>query len=123
MRREYRRFIPVLTIFFVVVSVVCSYAAASAAKKQEVVAVGIIKKQGITSYMYGTHVLIDAKGHTLYALKSGIDLDKYENKKVTIKGDLIKGYPADNGPGYLNVRSVEPPQKKFERAHSGAISE
>lgn len=71
-------------------------------------AVGIIEKQGITIYMYGTHVLINDNGKTLYAVKSGsINLDKYIGKKVTIKGFFIKGYPVDNGPYFINVKAIE----------------
>jgi hypothetical protein len=36
----------------------------------DVTAIGIIKKQGLTTYMYGTHILEDDNGKTLYALKS-----------------------------------------------------
>ena len=70
--------------------------------------VGIIRKQGTTSYMYGTHILVDDDGRTLYALKSDrIKLDPYVGRKVTVSGELIKGYPVEGGPTYLNVDSVE----------------
>ncbi len=73
-----------------------------------VTAAGTVKKQGMTTYMYGTHILQDDAGQTLYALKSDtINLDNYVDKKVTVRGDLIKGYPVDGGPEYLNVKSVE----------------
>lgn len=61
--------------------------------------------------MYGTHVLTDDKGKTLYALRSRIDLDKYISRKVIVKGYLVTGYPTDSGPDYLNVRSVKPGQR------------
>lgn len=71
-------------------------------------AAGIVKRQGTTTYMYGTHVLIDGDGRTLYALKSdNINLDNYIDKRVMVKGDLVDGYPVDGGPNYLNVKSVE----------------
>ena len=77
-------------------------------KAGEVTATGFIKKQGITTYMYGTHVLLDEKGQTLYALRSdNIDLNKYINRKVTVKGYLVKSYPIDSGPNYLNVKFIE----------------
>ncbi len=58
--------------------------------------------------MYGTHILLDDSGKTLYALKSDtINLDNFNNKKATVKGDLVEGYPVDGGPDYLNVKSVE----------------
>ena len=72
-----------------------------------VTSTGIIKKQGMTSYMYGTHVLVNENGRTLYALKSDrIGLDLYVGKKVVVSGELIPGYPVENGPNYLNVGSV-----------------
>jgi hypothetical protein len=71
-------------------------------------AVGIIKKQGATTYMYGTHILLNDNGQTLYALKSNtINLDNYIDKRVAVKGDLISGYPVDGGPDYLDVKLVE----------------
>ncbi len=74
----------------------------------EVTATGFIKKQGITTYMCGTHVLLDEKGKTLYALRSdNVDLNKYINRKVTVKGYLVKGYPIDSGPNYLNVKFID----------------
>lgn len=73
----------------------------------EVISNGIIKKQGETGYMYGTHVLKDDNGKTLYALKSNIiNLDVYIDRKVTVKGDLVDGYTVDGGPDYLNVKSI-----------------
>jgi hypothetical protein len=69
---------------------------------------GIIKKAGTTSYMYGTHILINADGKTLYALKSdNLKLDDFVGKKVTVKGELVQGYPVDFGPNFLNVMRIE----------------
>jgi hypothetical protein len=69
---------------------------------------GIIQLQGITTYQYGTHVLVDKDGDTIYALRSeGIDLDGYRDKKVKIVGIKIEGYPVDGGPDYLKVRSIK----------------
>ena len=73
---------------------------------EKVTASGTIKKQGVTSYMYGTHVLVNETGKTLYALKSHrVDLDVYVGKRVTVCGELVDGYPIDNGPSYLDVSS------------------
>jgi hypothetical protein len=75
---------------------------------EEITATGFIIKQGITTYMYGTHVLLDDNGRTLYALRSdNIDLSNYINRKVTIRGYLVNGYPIDAGPNYLNVKFIE----------------
>lgn len=66
---------------------------------------GLLEKQTITSYQYGTHI-ISNKDKT-YALKSStINLDTYINQTVTIKGNKIKGYPVDGGPEYIDVKEV-----------------
>lgn len=72
-------------------------------------ATGIIRSAGITTYMYGTHVLVSlTTGRTLYALKSEtIRLDDYSGRKVTVKGALVSGYPVDGGPEYMDVRCIE----------------
>ena len=92
----------IMTFFFI-------FAAHADDMKQDyhITSIGIIKKQGITTYMYGTHVLLNGNRTILYALKSdNINLDKYIDQKVTVKGDLIYGYPVDGGPNYLNVKSI-----------------
>lgn len=67
-------------------------------------ATGVVKKQGTTGYMYGTHVLVGGK---TYALKSDtIDLDRYVGKKVTVSGKLLRGYPISGGPEFMNVDRV-----------------
>jgi hypothetical protein len=67
---------------------------------------GLLKKQEVTSYMYGTHTITsDTK---MYALKSTIvNLDTYINKTVTVKGNKINGYPVDGGPEFIDVKEVE----------------
>tara|TARA_B100001778_G_scaffold303901_1_gene281502 strand:+ start:192 stop:491 length:300 start_codon:yes stop_codon:yes gene_type:complete len=62
---------------------------------------GTIQKQGITSYMYGTHFISG------YALRSNsILLDNYINYNVTIVGYKIDGYPVDGGPEYIEVTDI-----------------
>jgi len=73
-------------------------------EKKDVELEGIIQKQGITNYQYGTHVL---KGKKTYALKSKtISLNNYVGKKVKIQGSFIAGYPIEGGPQYVNVKKV-----------------
>lgn len=63
---------------------------------------GIVHKQGITSYQYGTHTLGD------YALKSStVSLNDFVNKNVTITGYKVAGYPIEGGPDYIEVESVK----------------
>jgi uncharacterized protein YceK len=71
-----------------------------------ITASGIIEKPGMTTFQYGTH-LLKAENKT-YALKSeNINLDTYLNKKVTIKGKKIAGYPLEGGPEFIEVTLVE----------------
>ncbi|MBN1255804.1 MAG: hypothetical protein JXA50_11070 [Deltaproteobacteria bacterium] len=100
-----------ITLMFIVVfiTLVACGSKADVSASYSVTATGTIQKTGITTYMYGTHVLKNDNGKTLYALKSDtINLDNYVDKgKVTVKGDLVSGYPVDGGPEYLNVNKVE----------------
>lgn len=69
---------------------------------------GIIKAQGITTCMYGTHVLINRSGETLYALRSNsVKLNDYIDKTVEISGAKIEGYPVDGGPEYIEVARIK----------------
>ena len=62
---------------------------------------GVIQKQGVTSYMYGTHVISG------FALRSNtILLDNYINYNLTIVGYKIDGYPVDGGPDYIEVTDI-----------------
>jgi hypothetical protein len=81
---------------------------ASRNNSEDITATGVVQKQGITTYMYGTHVMRDNDAHKFYALRSSsIDLDKYVGQNVTVKGTLVPGYPVDFGPDYLEVQSVK----------------
>ncbi|MGI9546130.1 MAG: hypothetical protein ACR2MM_02745 [Flavobacteriaceae bacterium] len=63
---------------------------------------GIIQKQGITTYQYGTHTISG------YALRSSsVDLDNYIDQSVTVVGYIIDGYPVDGGPDFIEVESVK----------------
>lgn len=80
---------------------------AAAPKARRATATGTIKAQGVTTYMYGTHVLVGKDGRTLYALKSDrIRLDQYLGGQVTVSGVLLEGYPVDGGPQYMSVDSI-----------------
>ncbi|NTE05658.1 hypothetical protein G6M26_20685 [Agrobacterium tumefaciens] len=69
-------------------------------------ATGTIQKIGITTFQYGTHLLTTE--NKTYALKSdAINLDQYMNKKVTVKGKKVKGYPIDGGPEFLDVTLIK----------------
>ena len=103
-----KRFCIAIMIMVVVMTFVAC-GSEKGSKSYGVTATGTIKSAGITTYMYGTHILVDANGKTLYALKSDkIDLDEYADvTDVTVKGNLISGYPVEGGPEYLDVKKVE----------------
>ncbi|WP_367867269.1 hypothetical protein [Pedobacter sp. WC2423] len=77
---------------------------------------GVLQKQGVTAYQYGTHVL---KGEslsaelnepeTIFALKAGkkINLNKFVGKKVIITGKKVNGYPLELGPELIEVSAIE----------------
>ena len=63
---------------------------------------GIIQKQLVTTYMYGTHTI------SSYAIRSSsVDLDNYINQTVTVNGYKIEGYPVDGGPDFVEVTSIK----------------
>jgi hypothetical protein len=77
-------------------------------QKEKLFLTGIIQKQGITTYQYGTHVLQDKDGKTRYALKSEtVRLDDYIGKAVEVQGQLLDDYPVEGGPPYLLVTSIK----------------
>lgn len=89
----------VLLLSFPVTS--CVKVSKSSSNTSSVSAYGLLQKQGVTSYNYGTHTLGG------YALKSStINLDNYLNKYVTIQGHKINGYPQNGGPDYIEVDQV-----------------
>lgn len=76
--------------------------------EDSVQAQGTMQHQGITTYMYGTHILVDRSGKTLYALRnSTLDLNTYIDKYVEVSGTLVAGYPVDGGPPLLDVSMVQ----------------
>lgn len=94
----------ILFTFIVVLSLSCSKDKVPGSVQTS----GVITVQGITTYMYGTHVLTDTTGCTVYALRStSLILDDYLNKNVEIKGNKVSGYPVDGGPEYLDVYSIK----------------
>lgn len=81
-----------------------------AGEGETVVARGVIEKQGITAYQYGTHVLLD-DGAVLFALQSdAVALDAHAGERVTIRGTRVPGYQGgaiEGGPDLLNVTGVD----------------
>lgn len=77
------------------------------------VAKGVLEREGITSYMYGTHTITDVSSGIRYALRSEDEelLDSYAGQRVTVHGTLVPGYEngqIEGGPPLLKVTRVEP---------------
>ena len=70
---------------------------------------GILTKIEMSTWMYGSYILSDESGKPIVALKENenIEFEKYNWKKVEVKGELIEGYPLDGGPEYLSVKSIK----------------
>ncbi len=68
---------------------------------------GFIKTAGITSFNYGTHVLVSGNGEILYALESSsVDLSDFTKGEATVTGKIDPDYPVDGGPEFLSVSDV-----------------
>lgn len=99
--------LPLILMLVVVAGAAASECGACDAGR-EITATGLLKKQGITTYMYGSHVIRDEVSNKSYALTSRtFELDRYLDRRVTVKGRQVAGYPVEGGPEYLEVTSVE----------------
>lgn len=65
---------------------------------------GKLEEMGMTTFQYGSHILVSSG--KIYALKSNLDLTKFLNKEVKIKGSKVAGYPIENGPDLIDVTSI-----------------
>ncbi len=102
-------FLPIVVIKGVVLSfLIISFFTCNMFNFGEISAKGKIEVLEVSTWMYGSHILLDENGSSSYALTSDIiDLNKYNNSVVTVYGDLIDGYPVDSGPEYLNVTYIK----------------
>ncbi|WP_345085459.1 hypothetical protein [Nemorincola caseinilytica] len=69
-----------------------------------VVRTGIVERQGMTTYQYGTHILVTANDRMV--LKSKLDLDKAIGKKVTITAVGTHSM-VENGPPLYTVIAIQ----------------
>jgi hypothetical protein len=94
------------------VMVVTMALAAPALAQESVTATGTIEEAGVTTYMYGTHVIVDEQTGTFYALGSEtVDLGYHTDQRVTVYGTLVPGYEygqIEGGPPLVDVTWVEP---------------
>ena len=104
-----KRFCISMMIIVMFITLVACGSKEDVSKQYSGTAEGAIQRAGTTTYNYGTHILVDDDGKTLYALTSDtLNLDEYADIiKVIVKGDLIRGYPVEGGPEYLEVKEVE----------------
>ncbi|HEX2729315.1 MAG TPA: hypothetical protein VHM16_06135 [Rubrobacteraceae bacterium] len=77
---------------------------------ETVAAEGTVQKAGITTYQYGTHVLMGESGDLLFALRSDtVALDDYVGERVTLQGIRVPGYQngaVEGGPDLLEVTRI-----------------
>jgi hypothetical protein len=113
-RKIKNRLIPVLFFCWMILLNACqsttripTVPTANNRKEDEVSLNGTIQKQVMTTYQYGTHVLQNKDGKTLYALKSEmLRLDDYIGKTVEVRGQLLNEYPIEGGPPYVEVVKI-----------------
>tara|TARA_B100000497_G_C7624056_1_gene374987 strand:- start:489 stop:812 length:324 start_codon:yes stop_codon:yes gene_type:complete len=75
---------------------------------------GVIEELEVTSWQYGTHIIygteVSGLGNVRYALRSdSYDLSEFMQEPVLVEGYLVKGYPVDGGPQYINVDAIAIP--------------
>lgn len=74
---------------------------------------GVIEKPEFTTYMYGSHAVIDEASGERYALRSEEEelLDDATGRRTTVSGTLVPGYEdgaIEGGPPLIEVDRVEP---------------
>lgn len=81
---------------------------ASKPEGQLVKVTGVLEKQGITGYQYGSHMITVQRSKRVYALYGGrgINLNRYVSRRVTVVGKRVRGYPIDFSPPLLKVIRV-----------------
>ncbi len=96
----------------VLVMVVTIALAVPALAQESVTATGTVEEAGFTTYMYGTHVIVDEQTGTFYTLGSEtVDLGYQAGQRVTVHGTLVPGYEygqVEGGPPLVDVAWVEP---------------
>lgn len=70
--------------------------------------VGRLEAVRMTSYMYGSHVLVSGDGRYALEKAKGADvrLDNYTERKVRVEAERVEGYPVDGGPPLLAVKEI-----------------
>ena len=94
------------------VIVVATTLATPVLAQESVITSGILEEAGVTTYQYGTHIIVDEQTGTFYALGSNVvDLNIYAGQRVTVYGALVTGYEygqVEGGPPLVDATWVEP---------------
>ena len=74
---------------------------------------GVIEKPEATTYMYGSHAVVDEASGERYALRSNEEglLDDSTGRRTTVSGTLVPGYEngaVEGGPSLIEVHRVRP---------------
>ena len=74
---------------------------------------GVIEKPEATTYMYGSHAVLDEASGKRYALRSDEEglLDDSTGRRTTVSGTLVSGYEngaIEGGPPLIEVDRVQP---------------
>ena len=74
---------------------------------------GVIEEPEITTYMYGSHAVVDEASGERYALKSEEEglLTDSNGRRATVSGTLVPGYEngaVEGGPPLIEVDEVRP---------------
>ncbi len=99
-------------VIAVMLALALTLAVPALAQEESALATGTLKRQGITTYQYGTHIVSDEASGAFYALSSDVlDLDAYVGQRVTIYGTPAPGYESsqvEGGPPLVYVTGVKP---------------
>ncbi len=69
---------------------------------------GRLHPAGVTSYMYGSHVLVTRDGRfAVRPASPDVTLKDYEGKNVTVRAMQVDRYPVDGGPPLIEVREIK----------------
>ena len=86
---------------------------------------GVIEEPEITTYMYGSHAIVDEASGEGYALRSEEEglLSDFNGRRATVSGTLVPGYEngaVEGGPPLIEVDEVRPAAGNPDDDNGGA---
>ena len=86
---------------------------------------GVIEKPEATTYMYGSHAVVDEASGERYALRSDEEglLDDSTDRRTTVSGTLVPGYEngaVEGGPPLIEVDEIRPATGNLDDDAGGA---